>query len=72
MNFNTKLPKTRKNGDMSWVIENRLIELDQLLAISETDLFDTMELLYFEEVVSKHGVPVSIILDRDAGITQKF
>jgi hypothetical protein len=52
------------------VIENRLTELDQLLAISETDLFDTMELLYFKEVVSKHGVPVSIIFDRDAGITQ--
>ena len=42
------------------------------MAIRETDKFDTLARLYIKEIVSKHGVPVSIISDRDSRFTSRF
>lgn len=65
MDFITKLSKTRSGRDMIWVIVDRLTKSAHFLAIRETNRFDTLARLYIKEVVSKHGVSVSIIFDRD-------
>jgi len=72
MDFITKLPKTRSGRDMIWVIVDRLTKSAHFLAIRETDKFDTLARLYIKEVISKHGVPISIISDRDARFKSNF
>ncbi|GJT05097.1 putative reverse transcriptase domain-containing protein [Tanacetum coccineum] len=40
--------------------------------MKETDLMERMMRLYMKEVVSRHGVPVSIISYRDGRLTSQF
>nr|GEU98587.1 putative reverse transcriptase domain-containing protein [Tanacetum cinerariifolium] len=40
--------------------------------MKETDTMERLTRLYLKEVVSRHGVPVSIILDRDSRFTSRF
>nr|GEY04593.1 hypothetical protein [Tanacetum cinerariifolium] len=41
-------------------------------ATYETDMMETLTRLYLKEVVSRHGVPISIISDRDNRFTSRF
>ncbi|GJR26607.1 putative reverse transcriptase domain-containing protein [Tanacetum coccineum] len=38
----------------------------------ETDSIETLTRLYIKEIVSRHGVPISIISDRDSHFTSRF
>ncbi|GJR77450.1 putative reverse transcriptase domain-containing protein [Tanacetum coccineum] len=38
----------------------------------ETNSMETLTRLYIKEIVSQHGVPISIILDRDSHFTSRF
>jgi len=69
MDFITWLPRTPSGKDTIWVIIDRLTKSAHFLAIKETDKFDTLAALYMKEIVSRHGVPISIISDRDARFT---
>ncbi|GKC05578.1 putative reverse transcriptase domain-containing protein, partial [Tanacetum coccineum] len=40
--------------------------------IRETDPLDKLSRLYLKEVVTRHGIPVSIICDRDPGFASRF
>lgn len=71
MDFITKLPRTSSGHDMIWVVVDRLMKSAHFIAMRETDKFDAMARLYIKEIVSKHGVPVSIILDRDTRFSYK-
>ena len=72
MDFITKLPKTSSGYDTIWVIVDRLTKSDHFLPIRETDKMEKLASLYIKEVVSRHGVPVSIISDRDSRFTSRF
>jgi len=72
MDFVTKLPTSPSGSDKIWVIVDRLTKSAHFLAIKETDTMDRLARLYLKEVVSKHGVPVSIISDRDSHFTSHF
>ncbi|GJX46737.1 reverse transcriptase domain-containing protein [Tanacetum coccineum] len=72
MDFITKLPKTSSGYDIIWVIIDRLTKSAHFLPIKETDTIDRLIRLYLKEVVSRHGVPVSIISDRDSRFTSRF
>jgi hypothetical protein len=72
MDFITKLPKTPQGYDTIWVIVDRLTKSAHFLAIKETDKMEKLTRLYLKEVVSRHGVPVSIISDRDSRFTSRF
>ncbi|GKA84487.1 putative reverse transcriptase domain-containing protein [Tanacetum coccineum] len=65
MDFVTKLPKTTNGYDTIWVIVDRLTKSDHFLPMRETDPMEKLMKLYMKEVVTRHGVPVSIIFDRD-------
>lgn len=69
MDFITKLPKTASGCDAIWVIVDRLTKSANFLAISEDDSVDKLAKLYVKEIISRHGVPISIISDRDSRFT---
>ncbi|GKA28616.1 putative reverse transcriptase domain-containing protein [Tanacetum coccineum] len=72
MDFITKLPKTKSGHDTFWVIVDRLTKLAHFLAIREDYSTEILARLYIDEIVARHGVPVSIISDRDGRFTSRF
>nr|GEX65387.1 putative reverse transcriptase domain-containing protein [Tanacetum cinerariifolium] len=66
MDFVTKLPKTSTGQDTIWVIVDRLTKSAYLLPMKEINSIEKLTRQYLEEVVSRHGVPVLIISDRDS------
>ncbi|GJT32255.1 putative reverse transcriptase domain-containing protein, partial [Tanacetum coccineum] len=72
MDFVTKLPKTINGYDTIWVIVDRLIIYAHFLPMRETDPMEKLMKLYMKEVVTRHGVPISIISDRDGRFTSLF
>ncbi|GKF71552.1 putative reverse transcriptase domain-containing protein [Tanacetum coccineum] len=69
MDFITKLPKTTARYDLIWVIVDRLTKFAHFLPIKETDSTEKLTRLYMREIVARHGIPVSIISDRDSHFT---
>ncbi|GKA86822.1 putative reverse transcriptase domain-containing protein, partial [Tanacetum coccineum] len=72
MDFVTKLPKTSTGQDTIWVIVDRLTKSAHFLPMKENDSMEKLTRQYLKEVFSKHGVPVSIIYDRDGKFTSQF
>ncbi|GJS60440.1 reverse transcriptase domain-containing protein [Tanacetum coccineum] len=72
MDFVTKLPKTLSEHDTIWVIVDRLTISAHFIPTRETDSMETLTRLYITEIVSRHGVPISIILDHDSHFTSRF
>ncbi|KAJ9544494.1 hypothetical protein OSB04_024201 [Centaurea solstitialis] len=72
MDLITKLPKTPRMFDAIWVIVDRLTKSALFLAIRESSTAEQLAEIYVKEVVSRHGVPVSIISDRDVRFTSRF
>nr|GFA80042.1 putative reverse transcriptase domain-containing protein [Tanacetum cinerariifolium] len=58
--------------DTIWVIVDRLTESAHFLPIKETDSMEKLMRQYLKEVVSRHGVMVSIIFNRDSKFTSHF
>ncbi|GJV62215.1 putative reverse transcriptase domain-containing protein [Tanacetum coccineum] len=54
------------------VIVDRLTKPAHFLPIKETELMEKLTRQYLKEVVSRHGVPVLIISDRDSKFTSHF
>ncbi|GJV00243.1 putative reverse transcriptase domain-containing protein [Tanacetum coccineum] len=65
MDFITKLPKTKSGHDTIWVIVDRLTKSAHFMAIREDYSTERLARLYIDEIVAQHGVPVSIILNRE-------
>ncbi|GJY55623.1 putative reverse transcriptase domain-containing protein [Tanacetum coccineum] len=72
MDFVTKLPKISTGQDTIWVIIDRLTKSAHFLPMKETDSMEKLTRQYLKDVVSRHGVPVSIISDRDSKFTSHF
>ncbi|GKC08202.1 reverse transcriptase domain-containing protein, partial [Tanacetum coccineum] len=72
IDFVTKLPKTAAGQDTIWVIVDRLTKSAHILPMREDDTLEKLTRQYLKEVVSRHGVPVSIISDRDGRFTSQF
>ena len=65
MDFMTHLPRTPRGHDAVWVIVDRLTKSTHFLAVWMTFTLERFCRLYIREIVHLHGVPVSIVLDRD-------
>ncbi|GKE31827.1 putative reverse transcriptase domain-containing protein [Tanacetum coccineum] len=72
IDFVTKLPKTSSGHDIIWVIIDGLTKSVHFIPTRETDSMETLTWLYIKDIVSRHGVPISIILDRDSHFTSRF
>nr|GEX29574.1 putative reverse transcriptase domain-containing protein [Tanacetum cinerariifolium] len=72
MDFVTKLPRTQSGNDTIWVIVDRLAKSAYFLPIRENNPMNKLARLYLKEVVTRQGIPVSIIRARDPRFTSNF
>ena len=72
MDFVTHLSWTPQGHDAVWVIVGRLTKSAHFLAVRMTFTLERFCRLYIREIVRLHGVPVSIVLDRDPRFIAHF
>ncbi|GJV26777.1 putative reverse transcriptase domain-containing protein [Tanacetum coccineum] len=72
MDFVTKLPKSSQGYDTIWVIVDRLTKSAIFVPMRETDPMDKLARMYLKEVVTRHGIPLLIICDRDPRFASNF
>ncbi|KAL2237203.1 UNVERIFIED_CONTAM: Transposon Tf2-11 polyprotein [Sesamum indicum] len=61
-----------KRHDAIWVIVDRLTKSAHFLPIRQNDSLDKLAELYVLEIVRLHGIPTSIVSDRDPRFTSHF
>nr|GEY97660.1 hypothetical protein [Tanacetum cinerariifolium] len=71
MDFIKKLPKSSQGYDTIYVIFDRLTKSAIFVPIRETDPIEKLARMYLKDVVTRHGIPVSIICDRDPRVMLK-
>ena len=72
MDFVTHLPWSVRGHDSIWVIVDRLTKCAHFLPINQKMSLDKLAELYVREIVRLHGVPTSIVLDKDSRFTSRF
>ncbi|GJR58923.1 putative reverse transcriptase domain-containing protein [Tanacetum coccineum] len=72
MDFVMKLPKSSQGYDTIWVIVDRLTKSAIFVPMRETDPLEKLARMYLKEVVTRHGIPVLIICDRDPRFASHF
>ena len=72
MDFVIGLPRTQRQHDAIWVIVDRLTKFAHFLPVNVEDSLEKLGQLYVDEIVRLHGVPVSIVSDRDPRFTSRF
>ncbi|WMV24393.1 hypothetical protein MTR67_017778, partial [Solanum verrucosum] len=65
MDFITGLPRSLRQHDSIWVIVDRMTKLAHFLPVKTTNTAEDYAKLYVQDIVRLHGVPISIISDRD-------
>ncbi|KAL4025563.1 hypothetical protein IC575_013965 [Cucumis melo] len=72
MDFITGLPRTLRGFTVIWVMVDRLAKSAHFVSGKSTYTASKWAQLYMSEIVRLHGVPLSIVSDRDARFTSKF
>ena len=72
MDFVTYLPQTSWKHDAVWVIVDQLTKSTHFLAVWMNFTLEEFCRLYIREIIWLHGVPVSIVSDRDPKFTTHF
>ena len=72
MDFVTYLPRTPRRHDGVWVIVDQLTKSAHFLVVRMTFTLEEFCRLYIQEIVWQHGVPVSIVSDRDPRFAVHF
>ena len=72
MDFVVRLPLTWRKHDSVWVMVDQLTKSSHFLPIRTDYSLDKLAELYIKEIVQLHGIPVSIILDRDPRFPLRF
>ncbi|KAL0549941.1 hypothetical protein IC582_014436 [Cucumis melo] len=72
MDFITGLSRTLRGFTEIWVVVDRLTKSAHFVPGKSTYTASKWAQLYMSEIVRLHGVPVSIVSDRDARFTSKF
>ena len=70
--FIVGLLRTASGKDAIWVIVDRLTKTAHFIHIGISFSLDKLARLYVNEIVSKHGISISIISDRDSRFTSRF
>jgi len=72
MDFVVGLPRTIQKFDSIWVIVDTLTKSPYFLPINIRYSLEKLTELYIREIVRLHGVPTSILSDKDPRYTSKF
>ena len=72
MDFVSGFPLTQRKHDSVWVIIDRLTKFTHFLPVRLDYSIDQLAELYVSEIVRLHGIPLSIVSDRDPRFTSRF
>ncbi|XP_028079600.1 uncharacterized protein LOC114281353 [Camellia sinensis] len=72
MDLVTGLTRTQGGNNAIWVIVDRLTKSDHLLAFKVGFSLERFAKLYIKEIVRLHGIPVTIVSDRDSRFVYNF
>ena len=72
MDFVTGLPMTRRKNDTVWVIVDRFTKSTHFLPMRVNLPLQQLAELYMSKIVRLHGVPMSIVSNRDTRFTSRF
>ena len=65
IDFGSVLSLTQRKHDFVWVIVDRLTKSAHFIPVKIDFSMDRLVELYVDEIVRLHGVPLSIVSDRD-------
>ena len=72
MDFVIRLPITLGGNNAIWVIVDQLTKSAHFLPMKVNFSMDHLASIYVKEIVRMHGVPVSIVSDKDPRFTSRF
>ena len=72
MDFVVKLPLIGRKHDSVWVVVDRLTKSAHFIPVRTNYSLNKLAELYISEIVRLHGIPISIISDRDPRFTSRF
>jgi hypothetical protein len=72
MDFIVGLPHTSKGHDSIWVIVDRLTKSAHFLPVSTKYIATDYAHLYFDKIVTSHGIPLTIISNRGSVFMSHF
>ena len=72
MDFVSGFPLRQQKHDSVWVIVDRLTKSAHFIPVRIDYSMDRLAELYVDEIKRLHGVPLSIVLDRDPQFTSRF
>jgi hypothetical protein len=65
-------PLTQDKKDAIWVVVDRLTKIAHFIPVNIRDSVEKLTKIYTQEVVRLHGIPSSIVSDRDPRFTSRF
>ena len=72
MDFVVGLPLIGRKHDSIWVVVDRLTKSAHFLPVRTHYSLDKLPEMYIKEIVRLHGIPISIISDRDLRLASRF
>ena len=72
MDFVDGLPRSRKGNTGIWVVVDRLTKSAHFIPVKSKRTAPWLASVYIREIVHLHGVPSSIVSDRDPIFTSEF
>ena len=72
MDFIIGLPRVQKGYNALWVIVDRLTKSAHFIPVKDSFASDQLAQIYIREIVRLHGVPKTIVSDRDPKFVSAF
>ena len=72
MDFFSGLPLTQRKHNAVWVVVDRLTKSAHFIPVAMEYSIERLAEIYVREVLRLHGVPVSIVSDRDSRFTLRL